>query len=37
MKAAIMVPRAAGGVWDIRDVQRPVVSPGHILARVHAS
>jgi len=37
MQAAIMVPRAAGGVWDIRDVQRPVVSPGHILARVHAS
>jgi NADPH2:quinone reductase len=25
------------GVWDIREVQRPVVPPGHILARVHAS
>ena len=37
MQAAIMVPGAAGGVWDIRDVQRPDVSPGHILARVHAS
>jgi NADPH:quinone reductase len=37
MQAAIMVPGAEGDVWDIRDVQRPVVSPGHILARVHAS
>jgi NADPH:quinone reductase len=37
MQAAIMVPGAVSGVWDIRDVQRPVVSPGHILARVHAS
>ena len=37
MQAAIMVPGAGGGVWDIRDVQRPVVPPGHILARVHAS
>jgi NADPH:quinone reductase-like Zn-dependent oxidoreductase len=37
MKAAIMVPGAAGGIWDIRDVQRPVVRPGHVLIRVHAS
>jgi NADPH:quinone reductase-like Zn-dependent oxidoreductase len=37
MQAAIMVPGADGGDWDIRDVQRPVVTPGHILARVHAS
>jgi NADPH:quinone reductase len=37
MQAAIMVPGADGGVWDIRDVQRPVVPPGHVLARVHAS
>jgi NADPH2:quinone reductase len=37
MQAAIMMPGADGGVWDIREVQRPVVPPGHILARVHAS
>lgn len=37
MQAAIMVPGAQGGVWDIREVQRPVVTPGHVLARVHAS
>lgn len=37
MQAAIMVPGPDGGVWDIRDVQRPIVPPGHILARVHAS
>jgi NADPH:quinone reductase len=37
MRAAIIVPGAQGGVWDIRDVQRPVVPPGHVLARVHAS
>jgi NADPH:quinone reductase len=37
MQAAIMVPGTDGGVWDIREVQRPVVPPGHILARVHAS
>jgi NADPH:quinone reductase-like Zn-dependent oxidoreductase len=37
MKAAIMVPGADGGIWDIRDVQRPVVTPGHVLIRVHAS
>jgi NADPH:quinone reductase len=37
MKAAIMVPGADGGRWDVRDVQRPVVTPGHILVRVHAS
>ena len=37
MQAAIMVPGVAGGIWDIRDVQRPVVTAGHILARVHAS
>ena len=37
MKAAIMVPGADGGSWDVRDVQRPVVTPGHVLIRVHAS
>jgi NADPH:quinone reductase len=37
MKAAIMVPGAEGGTWDVRDVQRPVVTPGHVLIRVHAS
>jgi NADPH:quinone reductase-like Zn-dependent oxidoreductase len=37
MRAAIMVPDAEGGRWDIREMQRPVVPPGHILARVHAS
>jgi NADPH:quinone reductase len=37
MRAAIMVPGAEGGVWDIREVQRPAVPPGHVLARVHAS
>jgi NADPH:quinone reductase len=37
MKAAIMVPGADGGTWDVRDVQRPVVMPGHVLIRVHAS
>lgn len=37
MQAAIMVPGREGGVWDIREVQRPVVPPGHILVRVHAS
>ncbi len=37
MQAAIMVPGVAGGIWDIRDVQRPVVTAGHVLARVHAS
>ena len=37
MQAAIMVPGADGGVWDIRDVQRPVVPLRHILVRVHAS
>jgi len=37
MKAAIMVPGADGGRWDIRDVQRPVVTAGHVLVRVHAS
>jgi NADPH:quinone reductase-like Zn-dependent oxidoreductase len=37
MLAAIMVPGPEGGVWDIREVQRPVVQPGHILARVYAS
>ena len=37
MQAAIMVPGAEGGLWDIRDVQRPVVTPGHVLARVYAS
>src|SRR5438132_1832277 len=37
MKAAIMVPGANGGTWDVRDVQRPVVTAGHVLIRVHAS
>ena len=37
MKAAIMVPGADGGAWDVRDVQRPVITPGHVLIRVHAS
>src|SRR6266581_8104185 len=37
MKAAIMVPGADGGTWDVRDVQRPVITAGHVLVRVHAS
>ena len=37
MKAAVMVPGPDGGTWDVRDIQRPVVPPGHILLRVHAS
>jgi NADPH:quinone reductase len=37
MKAAIMVPGADGGRWDVRDVQRPVVTTGHVLVHVHAS
>ena len=37
MKAAIMVPGADGGAWDVRDVQRPVITAGHVLVRVHAS
>jgi len=37
MQAAIMVPGAEGGRWDIREVQRPTVPPGHVLLRVHAS
>jgi NADPH:quinone reductase len=37
MKAAIMVPGPDGGVWDVRETQRPVVPPGQILLRVHAS
>jgi NADPH:quinone reductase len=37
MQAAITVPGRDGGVWEIREVQRPVVPPGHVLARVHAS
>jgi NADPH:quinone reductase-like Zn-dependent oxidoreductase len=37
MKAAIMVPGTDGGRWDIRDVQRPVLTAGHVLVRVHAS
>jgi len=37
MKAAIMVPGPDGGTWDVRETQRPVVPPGHILLRVHAS
>jgi NADPH:quinone reductase-like Zn-dependent oxidoreductase len=37
MKAAIMAPGAEGGTWDVCDVQRPVVTAGHVLVRVHAS
>jgi NADPH2:quinone reductase len=37
MRAAIMVPGATGGSWDVREVQRPVVGPGQVLVRVHAS
>jgi NADPH:quinone reductase-like Zn-dependent oxidoreductase len=37
MKAAVMVPGADGGTWDVRDVQRPVVTSAHVLIRVHAS
>ena len=37
MKAAVMVPATAGGVWEIREIQRPVVGPGQVLVRVHAS
>jgi NADPH:quinone reductase-like Zn-dependent oxidoreductase len=37
MKAAVMVPGADGGRWDVRDVQRPVVTAGHVLVRVLAS
>ena len=37
MKAAIMVPGVDGGRWDVRDVQRPIVTAGHVLVRVYAS
>ena len=37
MQAAIMVPGPEGGHWEIREVQRPTVPPGHVLLRVHAS
>jgi NADPH:quinone reductase len=37
MKAAIMVPGAQGGSWDLRDIQRPVVGPGQVLVQVRAS
>jgi NADPH2:quinone reductase len=37
MKAAIMVPGPTGGMWEVRDVQRPVVAPGQVLVRVRAS
>ena len=37
MQAAIMVPGPDGGAWDIREVQRPTVPPGHVLVRVRAS
>ena len=37
MQAAVMVPGPEGGHWDIREVQRPTVPPGHVLLRVHAS
>lgn len=37
MLAAMMAAGPEGGHWDIRDVQRPVVPPGHVLLRVRAS
>jgi NADPH2:quinone reductase len=37
MLAAMMVAGPDGGHWDISEVQRPVVPPGHVLLRVHAS
>ncbi len=37
MKAAIMVPGATGGEWEVRDVQRPVVGRGQVLVRARAS
>lgn len=37
MKAAIMVPGPAGGAWEVRDVQRPLVGAGQVLVRVRAS
>jgi NADPH2:quinone reductase len=37
MKAAIMVPGADGGAWDVRDIQRPIITADHVLVRVHAS
>lgn len=37
MLAAMVVAGPDGGHWDMRDVQRPVVPPGHVLLRVHAS
>jgi NADPH:quinone reductase len=37
MKAAVMVPGANGGHWEIRELQRPIVAPGHVLLRVRAS
>lgn len=37
MLAAVMAAGPEGGRWDIREVQRPVVPPGHVLLRVHAS
>jgi len=37
MKAAMMVPGADGGRWEVRDVQRPIVTAGHVLVRVRAS
>lgn len=37
MQAAVMVPGPTGGQWDVREVQRPTVPPGHVLLRVHAS
>jgi NADPH:quinone reductase len=32
-----MVPGVDGGRWDVRDVQRPVITAAHVLVRVHAS
>jgi NADPH2:quinone reductase len=32
-----MVPDVDGGRWDVRDVQRPVITAGHVLDRVQTS
>jgi NADPH:quinone reductase len=37
MQAAVMVAGADGGHWEIREMQRPIPSPGHVLLRVRAA
>jgi NADPH:quinone reductase len=37
MQAAVMVAGADGGHWEIREMQRPVPPPGHVLLRVRAA